>query len=100
MLQALSVALEEAAQAEILTDPVTDQVTDQVSKLLRALRGSAPLKVSDLLAVLGPTYKATFRANYLKPALAAGLIEMTSPDSPRSPVQRYRLTALGEAASG
>ncbi len=96
MLQALSLALEEAAQAEIMTD----QVTDQVNKLLRALRGSAPLKVSDLLAVLGLTHKATFRANYLKPALAAGLIEMTSPDSPRSPVQRYRLTALGEAASG
>ncbi len=89
MLQALSLALEEAAQAEIMTD----QVTDQVNKLLRALRGSAPLKVSDLLAVLGLTHKATFRANYLKPALAAGLIEMTSPDSPRSPVQRYRLTA-------
>ncbi|VVN18026.1 hypothetical protein PS645_04154 [Pseudomonas fluorescens] len=83
-----------------MTDQVNDQVTDQVNKLLRTLRGSAPLKVSDLLAALGLAHKATFRANYLNPALAAGLIEMTNPESPRSPVQRYRLTALGEAASG
>ncbi|WP_410896790.1 Fic family protein [Prevotella sp. E13-27] len=28
--------------------------------------------------------------NYLSPALKAGLIEMTDPDSPKSPKQRYR----------
>ncbi|MHC8343273.1 Fic family protein [Pseudomonas sp. RT6P73] len=92
MLQALSVALGEAARSE----PMTDQVTDQVAKLLIALRGSAPLKVNDLMAEVGLAHKATFRANYLKPALTVGLIEMTDPDSPRSPVQRYRLTELGE----
>ncbi len=38
-----------------------------------------------------------FRQNYLTPALEHGLIERTDPDSPRSPRQRYRLTAKGDA---
>jgi Fic family protein len=92
MLQALSLALEEAARSE----PVTDQVTDQVAKLLRALDGTGQLKVSELMTEVGLAHKATFRANYLKPALVADLIEMTNPESPNSPAQRYRLTELGK----
>ena len=37
-----------------------------------------------------------FRKNYLQPALAAAVIEMTLPDKPRSSRQRYKLTLLGE----
>ena len=91
MLRALSLALEEAASAE----PPTDQVTDQVDKLLHALDGKAPLKVNELMSAVGLAHKATFRANYLTPALEAGLIEMTHPDSPRSPSQKYLMTAMG-----
>lgn len=40
-------------------------------------------------------HRATFLENYLNPALDEGLIEMTQPDAPRSPTQKYRLTALG-----
>ena len=36
------------------------------------------------------------RLPYLKPALKQGLIEMTIPDKPNSPLQKYRLTALGK----
>jgi Fic family protein len=91
MLHALNLALTEAAQSE----QATDQVTDQVARLLQALDGSSALKVKELMAEVGLAHKATFRANYLKPALAAGLIEMTDPDSPNSPAQRYRLTERG-----
>ena len=35
--------------------------------------------------------------NYLNPALADQLLEMTQPDVPRSPTQRYRLTSKGQA---
>ncbi len=45
-----------------------------------------------LLRRLGLRHKPTFRKNHLNPALAAGFLEMTEPDSPRSPTQRYRLT--------
>ena len=95
MLRALSLALEEAASAETCTDQVTDQVTDQADKLLHALDGKAPLKVNELMSAVGLAHKATFRANYLTPALEAGLIEMTHPDSPRSPSQKYLMTAMG-----
>ncbi len=37
-----------------------------------------------------------FRKTYLAPALEQGVIEMTMPDKPNSPSQRYRLTALGQ----
>lgn len=37
-----------------------------------------------------------FLKKYLEPALSLGLIEMTQPDSPRSPTQKYRLTAKGK----
>lgn len=96
MLQALSLALKEAARSE----PTTDQVTDQVAKLLNAMRDGAPLKVNDLMTMVGLAHKATFRTNYLRPALSVGLIEMTDPDSPRSPAQRYRLTEFGEKTVG
>jgi len=42
-------------------------------------------------------HKPTFRENYLHPALANGLIEMTIPDKPQSRMQKYRLTDTGRA---
>lgn len=45
----------------------------------------------ELMERLALKHKPTFRANYLRPALAAKLISMTQPESPRSPTQRYRL---------
>ena len=36
-----------------------------------------------------------FRTAYLRPALQAGLVEMTIPDKPRSSKQRYRKTIAG-----
>ena len=86
MLAALRQALVEAGQS----DQVTDQVTVQVARLLQALPSGAALKSSELMQRLGLSHRPTFTQNYLKPALAAGLIEMTDPASPRSPAQQYR----------
>ena len=41
--------------------------------------------------------KAHFLTEYLRPALKAGLIEMTIPDKPQSSKQQYRLTELGRS---
>lgn len=85
MLQALRVALDEA-----LTDQVGDQVGDQVARLLQVLPTGVAMKSSELMQRLGLAHRPTFTKNYLRPALAAGLIEMTDPASPRSPTQQYR----------
>ena len=55
------------------------------------------LSRTGLQQVLGLKDEKHFRKAYLLPALDAGLIEMTRPETPRSSKQRYRLTALGQS---
>jgi Fic family protein len=86
ILEAVQDALNGAAQ----TDQATDQVTDQVKRLLGVLAVGEEVTAAELMSRLGLAHRPTFRANYLRPALAAGLVVMTQPDSPRSPTQRYR----------
>ena len=42
--------------------------------------------------ILGLKSQANFRECYLEPVLEAKLIEMTMPNSPNSPTQKYKLT--------
>ena len=49
----------------------------------------------DLQKTLKMSNKAHFLTEYLRPALEAGLIEMTILDKPHSSKQQYRLTELG-----
>ena len=77
-----------------VTDQATDQVTDQVARLLSALRES-PKAASTVMAEIGLSHRPSFRSNYLRPAMSAGLVEMTRPDSPTAKNQQYRLTRLG-----
>lgn len=65
----------------------------QVKRLLAVMEGDISRVV--LMRALGLKDRVTFTVSYLSPALKVGLVEMTQPDSPRSPTQRYRLTALG-----
>ena len=78
----------------IQADQVGDQVSDQVKRLLKAI-GNRQISAIELMELLGLSHRPTFRKNYLHPALEAGLIEMTMPDSPKSPTQKYRLTEKG-----
>jgi len=71
------------------TDQDDDQVTDQVKRLLEVI-GTSTLSAAELMSLLDLKHRPTFRQNYLRPALEAGLIEMTLPDAPNSRNQRYR----------
>lgn len=71
------------------------EVTEQVISLLIALKSGAK-STKYLMEVAGLKHRPGFLENYLQPALKLGLIEMTQPDSPRSPTQKYRLTTLGK----
>jgi ATP-dependent DNA helicase RecG len=74
---------------------VTGEVAVRVLRLIRAMEGE--MRRQDMQAALGIKHQDHFRAAYLVPALEAGLLEMTSPDKPRSSRQRYRLTQQGMA---
>lgn len=75
------------------TDQVSDQDTDQdrsqVELLLHVL-GDKTLSALELMELLGLSHRATFRKNYLNPALEQKLIERTIPDKPNSKNQKYR----------
>ena len=71
---------------------VTEQVTEQVACFLECLK-HGPLSTRDAMARVELQHRPTFSANYLLPALNAGLVEMTQPESPKSPTQKYRLIA-------
>ena len=80
------------------SDQAGDQVTDQVVRLLASLQ-EGPKTATELMAGLGLSHRPTFRSNYIRPAIAAALVEMTRPESPTAKNQKYRLTARGRAAA-
>ena len=75
----------------------------EVAMLRACVQGSATSR--ELQAAAGFAGRTRSFEQRLNGLLAEGLLEMTVPDRPRSPVQRYRLTdkgrlALGSAAEG
>ena len=67
--------------------------TVQVRELVRVLdRDRSRVQI---LEALGLRNRSNLVVNYLRPALDAGLVEMTIPDKPTSGRQRYRLTPMG-----
>lgn len=72
--------------------------TPQVKRLLTVIHGEMSREA--LMQALGLKDAKHFRQHYLLPALSANLIEMTQPDSPSSPTQKYRLTAKGSLLTG
>ena len=77
------------------TPQVTPQVTGHVAQLVATLAGQ--MSRGQLQETLGLKDRKHFTAAYLRPAVEAGLIEMTLPEKPRSQNQGYRRTAAGEA---
>jgi ATP-dependent DNA helicase RecG len=75
------------------TPPDTPPVTPPVKQLLIALTDA--MSREELQSALRITNKKYFLVNYVKPAIVAGLIEMTIPDKPNSKYQKYRLTRKG-----
>ncbi|MQL48067.1 cell filamentation protein Fic [Photorhabdus khanii] len=75
------------------THQASHQVTHQVRQLIMALEGE--MNREQLQLALGLKDRSSFRLRYLQPALEAGLIEMSHPEKPSSPLQGYRLTEKG-----
>lgn len=71
----------------------TQQVTQQVKRPIAVSIGE--LSRAELMQALGIKDRVSFSRNYIEPALKYNLLEMTQPDSPKSPTQKYRLTDKG-----
>lgn len=76
-------ALIEIMETEQLTVQATEQPSVQVIRLLECLNDKEYSTI-ELMQLLGLKHRPTFRNNYLLPALKAGLIEMTIPETPNS----------------
>ena len=93
LAQVPTVDVTDQATMDVTTD-VTMDVTIEIANLLRLLKGE--MSRLDLQVTMALRNAEHFRKTYLAPAMAAGYVEMTLPDKPRSTKQRYRLTRLGK----
>lgn len=93
MLRTIREAMREADSPK-LAPQVAPHVTPQVAALLRVISGE--MSRDELQAVLELKDRKSFQQRYLQVALEQGLIELTVPDKPRSRLQKYRLTELGQ----
>jgi site-specific DNA-methyltransferase (adenine-specific) len=70
------------------------QVSKQVKSLVNVLESD--MSRLQLMSALNIKSKYYFVEKYLRETIETGLIELTQPDSPSSPTQKYRLTKKGE----
>ncbi len=70
---------------------VTPYDAPQVKDLIKLLK-QGEMSKAELMKGLHLKDAKSFRKRYLQPALSAGFIEMTLPDKPTSPAQKYRLS--------
>ncbi len=76
-----------------VTGQATGQVAEGVKRVVLVLEDE--MKSAEIQEVLQLKHREYFRENYLIPALDIGFVEMTIPEKPNSPVQKYRLTEKG-----
>lgn len=89
MLEVLLDTLKETTVVGDASDSAGKLENPYVQKLLDVL-GDEALSATEIMERLGLSHRPTFRKNYLVPALARGIIEMTIPEKPKSRNQRYR----------
>lgn len=71
-----------------------NQKWEKIEPMIRLLENTS--SATDLRAVMGMNNATKFKNNYLNPLIELGVVEMTQPESPNSPTQRYRLTEAGK----
>ena len=82
------------------SEQVSVQVSEQVKILIHSI-SSKELSVDEILEVYKLLYKQVYKSKWyfkkhtIQPAMIEGYVEMTYPDSPNHPKQRYRLTTKG-----
>lgn len=72
----------------------TGHESEQVMRLVSKLRDGAKTR-EEIMSLLNLKGRDNFRANYLTPAISAGLVAMLYPDNPKRKGQAYYLTSKG-----
>lgn len=72
------------------------ELSEPLKKLLFALEQTT-LSAAELLQALELKHRPSLRNNYIAPALEQELIEYTIPETPKSRLQKYRITQHGQA---
>lgn len=80
---------------EQVREQVEEQVREQVRELVLTIQNE--MSAQEIMNVMNLKGRRNFLQNYLQPAIGDAFIEMSQPDSPKSPTQKYRLTARGKA---
>lgn len=68
-------------------------ITEEVKRVVQVIKEE--MKRVEIQEILQLKHQENFRDNYLLPSIEAGYVEMTFPESPNHPNQRYRLTQKG-----
>jgi predicted HTH transcriptional regulator len=68
---------------------------NQVNILIKCQK---PLSLFELMQIFNRSDRTKFRRGVISPLLEKGLLEMTDPNSPNSPKQKYRITKEGQEA--
>ncbi len=76
-------------ECDVATTEARPEETPEGKRLLAVLRRA--MNHCELMQAPGLKDAEHFRRHYLKPALESSWLEMTQPQSPRLPTQRYRL---------
>lgn len=64
---------------------------------LKILKNSIePVPIQKLLEICNRSDRTKFRKAILNPLIESGLVEMTEPEAPRSPKQKYVITQKGK----
>ena len=84
---------EQAAQAAAEHIQALVQLTDTQWQIVRY--ADVPRSLLELMTHSGYSQRSYFKARYIEPLLAGGILRMTVPHKPRSSKQRYVLTATG-----
>lgn len=76
---------------------VKGEVALAIQVLIRLIGAFGELGSADIRRLFGLKDRTHVRERYVNPSLEEGWIEMTIADKPNSRLQKYRLTAMGEA---
>jgi ATP-dependent DNA helicase RecG len=79
--------------ASTMQVPGKYRASREIDRVLLVLDGE--MKRADIQELLELKNRDSFMENYLQPAMAEGLVEMTIPEKPNSSKQSYRLTTQG-----